>query len=821
MMFGDKFIAHKLSAFIVFLASLITAGSCVHNDGTKAHPYRYNSVAVTGGGFITGLFGHPTEPNLLYARTDIGSSYRWSSAAQQWIPLTDFISEADINLFGTESLALDPSNPKMLYLAQGQYTTSNNTAFFVSDDQGKTFSIYPAPFPMGSNELGRNNGERLAVNPFNSKELYFGTRTEGLWKSTDQAKTWSNITNFPDAFANGIGIVFVVFDPKHNGTIYVGANVPNGIYYTKNGGISWSIVPGQPTTWTDDVLIFANWTPTSPPLSDGPQPMKASLASNGVMYITYGDGPGPYGVSYGIVQKFHTANFTWTDITPALNNSYPPPYTPQAFPRGGYNGLSVAKDDPNTLVVISLDRDPGPAIDSMYYSRDGGKSWKDVSQLSSPPVPDGTWGHPIQEAALKNGTAVPWLSFNNAKQWGGYGAPSPNVGQTKFGWWMSAVLIDPHNSEHIMYGTGATIWATDTISHVESNSAPTWYIQAQGIEMTAILALISPTAGANLLSGFGDINGFRHSDLFTPQPMFGSPTFSNLDCLDWAGRKPNVIVKAGSTGLPFVDACPMAAISTDGGLEWDRFPNCAPMTNNSFQTGGVIAVDASGEHLVWTTGGLLKFRNDTGPYYSSDLGKTWDAPKGLNIGTGNVSSDKVQPKTFYAYDSGIWYISKDGGATYSSSVAADIGLPENTGAVPVVSFKAAGEIWLPLGDEGIYHSTNFGSNWKKIGLDGVSTSMFSVGAPAPGRKNPALYLWGNTTAGADAVTGLFRSDDAGSSWVRINDEAHQYGGPRLIVGDPRVYGRVYQGYFGRGIIYADIDTESHGTVTVRPGTYGI
>ncbi|KAL3428362.1 fungal cellulose binding domain-containing protein [Phlyctema vagabunda] len=815
-------------SIILLLANVISAASTSRfstrtTNGTGDHPYRFNSVAVTGGGFITGIIGHPAEPNLLYTRTDIGSSYRWSQEDDKWIPLTDFISESNINWLGTESFALDPTNTNMLYLAQGQYTTSNNSVFLVSEDKGNTFSIYPAPFPMGSNELGRNNGERLAVNPFNPDELYFGTRTQGLWKSTDQAKTWTNVTDFPDAFANGIGIIFVVFDPTHDGTIYVGANVPNGIYFTKDGGATWDVVPGQPLEWTDEVLNFANSTPTSPPLSTGPQPMRASLASNGVLYVTYGDGPGPYGVSYGIVQKFDTNSSTWTDITPGANNSYPLPYTPQAFPRGGYNGLSVAQDDPDTLVVVSLDRDPGPAIDSMYFSRDGGVSWKDVSQLGTPYQTyedGGFWGHPVREAALKNGTAVPWLSFNNAERWGGYGAPSPNIGQTKFGWWMSAVLIDPNNSDHVMYGTGATIWSTDTISRVDNDWAPSWYVQAQGIEMTAILALISPTEGANLLSGFGDIHGFRHDDLFTPQPMFSEPQFSNLDDLDWAGLHPNVVVKVGSTGYPFIDSCPMGAISTDGGSGWNRFETCAPQTNNSFQTGGTIAVDASGEHLVWSTGGLQRFRNETGPYFSADYGKEWSAPEGLNIGTGNISSDKVQPKTFYAYDSGVWYISEDGGATYNSSNASDIGLPEDTGAIPIVSFKDAGEIWLPLGKEGVYYTKNFGASWTKLGQEGLSTTMFSVGAPAPGSATPALYLWGNTT-NVDPVTGLFRSDDNGASWARVNDESHQYGGPRIVQGDPRVYGRVYQGYFGRGIIYADIDTESNHTSGVRPGTYGI
>ena len=76
---------------------------------------------------------------------------------------------------------------------------------------------------------------------------------------------------------------------------------------------------------------------------------------------------------------------------------------------------------------------------------------------------------------------------------------------------------------------------------------------------------------------------------------------------------------------------------------------------------------------------------------------------------------------------------------------------------------------------------------------------FGFGKAAPGSDYPSLYLAGIV----NGVSGFFRSDDAARSWVRINDDDHQYGLVLQISGDPKRYGRVYVGSHGRGIVYAD------------------
>ncbi|MGA8579850.1 MAG: hypothetical protein WB579_14275, partial [Bryobacteraceae bacterium] len=173
-------------------------------------PYQWAPVRIVAGGYIPGLIAHPTQSGLIYARTDIGSVYRWNSATQQWIPLTDFRAPSDYNLQGPESVALDPTDPSRLYIAAGMYTTGES-AILVSTDQGATFTTNTVSFPMGANNDGRDAGERLAVNPFNPSELFMGTRTQGLWKSENYAQTWAHVTSFPVLSSpDGVGVHWVL-----------------------------------------------------------------------------------------------------------------------------------------------------------------------------------------------------------------------------------------------------------------------------------------------------------------------------------------------------------------------------------------------------------------------------------------------------------------------------------------------------------------------------------------------------------------------------------------------------------------------------------
>ena len=201
-----------------------------------------------------------------------------------WIPLNDWAGGKDANLMGCESIGVDPSDAKRVYMAAGTYTQSwaGNGAILRSSDQGRTWQRTDMPFKMGGNEEGRSIGERLAVDPSSSRILFFGSRHDGLWKSADYGATWSKVAPFPiTGRTNGVGIGFVVFDPRSAprphapcAILYAGIAVPGfGLYRSADGGATWAAVSGQPTGL---LPTTPRWTPrrtSTSPSATRPAPM--------------------------------------------------------------------------------------------------------------------------------------------------------------------------------------------------------------------------------------------------------------------------------------------------------------------------------------------------------------------------------------------------------------------------------------------------------------------------------------------------------------------------------------------------------------------
>lgn len=701
-----------------------------------SQPHRWRTAAIGGTGFVTGLLFHPRVRGLAYARTDIGGAYRWDAARARWTALTDHLGWDDWNLLGVEALAVDPAFPDRLFLALGTYAQSwaGPGAVLRSEDRGTTWTRTDLTVRLGANEDGRGAGERLLVDPRDSETLWLGTRHDGLLRSTDRGATWAPVPFPASPSATGQGVTLLVAAGR---TVYAGWGDGGTALYRATASGGWEAVPGQPSAG----------------VAYGRVPIRAAYdAGTRALYVTYADGPGPNNQTDGSVHRLSTVTGTWTDVTPVA------PSTGDTF---GYGGVAVDAARPGTVVVTTNNR--WGQVDTLFRSTDGGASWTS-----------------LKDTARLDVSETPYLN------WGGEAA--------KFGWWIQAVAIDPYDSRHIVYGTGATVFGTRDLVH--------WAPEIRGLEESSVRQLIAPPAGAQLLSGLGDI-GVMYHDSLTASPsrgMASNPVFGTATGLALAALDPGYVVRTGWPSGPGASG----AYSHDGGASWQPFASQPAIAASA---PGPVAVSADGTVLLWS---FVHWDGTKYPTHrSTDGGATWTEiatfPKG-----GTPVADPLDAARFYVYDTdtGTVSVSTDHGSTFAAGATR---LPSGDAQFRIAAAPGrTGDLWLSAKDNGLLRSTDGGLTFTPVaGCQASHALGFGKAAPARRRGRgaaatyPAVFQTGRVSATYDGVA-VLRSDDAGRTWIRINDDSHQWGWTgEVITGDPRVHGRVYLGTNGRGIQYAD------------------
>jgi len=700
-------------------------------------PYDWRSVPYGGGGFVDGFVFHPREKGLLYARTDIGGAYRFDAATRSWIPLLDHLTKAQTDLSGVLSLALDPNDPERVFVAGGLYLHPAARNGALLASADRGATWQIHELPI---RLGGNSPGRGS-----GERLQVDPHNgQILYLGTSQDGLMIS-TDRGRSFAP------LGFEPRHVSLVLVD---PLGGRQGKGSQVLWVGSHDQPGLYVsrDAGRSFEREAATPPQA-----PQHAVLGGNGTLYVTFaiGDGPAACNPSYarrGSVWKRDSSG-KWTDITPE---------DPREDPHGfGYSGIDVDRQVPGRLVVSTIER--WSKGDDVFMSTDDGAHWTSVGKRSHHEA--GAW---------------PWL-VNYLR------------GEDKMGHWLADIKLDPFDGDTAIYGTGYGLWLTHDLGAVHKGGTVQWDFAVTNLEETATLEIRSPSGGATLLGAMGDVSGAAWDDVGkTPRNGLFAPSNQTNRSVDFAQLRPAILARTAD------QAETGGWWSNDGSVTWHPFGRSNRKTRSEtggYLEAGTIAVSAGGSSFVWAP-------QHQAALCSRDHGRTWVEVAGWPRGEVDAVpvADRHVDGVFHAHDraAGAILTSVDGGLSFRTSVT---GLPKLASWQSSQLVSAPGavrDLWLALHDT-LLHLP--GPDKPAVAIRNVAECWkVALGKAAPGQDYHCVYLWGKLQLGDRQVEGLFRSDDVGAHFVRVDDDRHRYGLLLSLTADPLEYGTVYLAPHGRGVI---------------------
>ena len=253
--------------------------------------------AVTSGR-VVGFAVHPLDRNHYFVAAASGGVWKTTNAGTTWTPVFDGEGSYSIGC-----VVMDPKNPNVIWVGTGE-----------------------------------NNSQR---------SVGYG---DGVYKSTDSGKSWTNV-----GLKQSEHIGKILIDPRDSDTVYIAAQGPlwssggeRGLYKTTDGGKSWNrILAIDDHTGVTDIVL----DPRNPDIL-----IAASYQRQRHVWTIVNGGPG------SAIHRSTDGGKTWKKITAGL-------------PAGelGRIGLAIAPTDPDTVYAIIEAADGSGGI---HRSQDRGITWE-------------------------------------------------------------------------------------------------------------------------------------------------------------------------------------------------------------------------------------------------------------------------------------------------------------------------------------------------------------------------------------------------------------------------------------------------------------
>jgi len=249
-----------LAVVVTLLASLsfvpvpgCAQGPSASYDQSFFNGMKWRLIGPFRGGRVLAVTGVTGEPSVYYFGGVAGGVWRSSDGGANWTPIFDQESISSIG-----AIAVADSDPNVIYVGTGEACIRGNISYgdgvYKSTDRGKTWTNVGL---RDSRHIGA-----IVVHPKNPDIAFvaalghaYGPNAErGIFRTTDGGKTWQKVL-YKDDRTGGID---VVFDPENSNVLYASlwqvqrtpwslssGGPGSGLYKSTDGGATWKRLEGH------------------------------------------------------------------------------------------------------------------------------------------------------------------------------------------------------------------------------------------------------------------------------------------------------------------------------------------------------------------------------------------------------------------------------------------------------------------------------------------------------------------------------------------------------------------------------------------------
>ncbi len=679
--------------------------------------------------------------------------------------------------------------PKALdaYRSYLKFLSKKNNENLLSE-QSEWQEIGPRVVPTNKLSYSSSGAGRInviRVNPSNDNELWVGSASGGIWKSSNKGLTWNKM-GWTDIMS--IGVSDIAFSPSNPKVMYAATGDKDGFFQedaysiglmkSEDGGENWSVV-GLKNNFSESFLIT-----------------KILVDPNNSELLTVATSRGIY--------KSTDGGINWTS---KLN--------------GFFRDLEFKPNDKNIIYAVSGGFYSYTGDATFYKSTDGGENWKKIFQNSNvnrfeiavTPA-DPNYVYVIGAVKSSGSYAGVWRSKNAGDSFD-IMSSSPNIlsidvngnGTTGQGFYDLAIAINPINANEVYIG-GIHIWKS-------SNEGRNW-------------TLINHWTG-----GYGKpyVHADQHYLLINPNTL---ELFSTNDGGVYVSSNNGVTWKDISNGLGIAQFYKISVANSpnemitggtqdngthllSGGQWYNVNGGDGMQTHINPQNSQIVFCTTQNGSLFRSTNGGFGFSRILGPDFFTGESAEWVTPFELN--PLKPTSILIGYKDIYKSVNNGSNWSKISDFKFSDPIDLIAYSPSDTNYIYVVnnatiySTKDGGNSWIKLG--------NAPSSIKGIAVDYDDPNRFWVSVSSFRAQEQVFEFYGqnrtnisydlpaipvNTIVSVKNSSGkLVIGTDIGIYYKEPSENIWKIYGknmPPVIIADLEINystGKIYAGTFGRGV----------------------